>query len=160
MATKKKTRKKSTKSKKSAGRKVRPTKKQVKKGRTPKKSARKKAAPNKAAAKKKRLKKAASGKTASVRNQDARKKPQGRSAVPFSREMPESRSGEQSGDLQGLSNIERADSESVDELIEEGNAFEAGVVSGVEEAERSEGREVHTHEVPEDDVPGEYLDED
>lgn len=66
----------------------------------------------------------------------------------------------QSGDLQGLSNVESADSESVDELIDEGNAFEAGVVSGVEEADDEDGREVHTHEVPEDDVPAEYLDED
>jgi hypothetical protein len=62
--------------------------------------------------------------------------------------------------LQGLSNVERADSESVDELIDEGNAFEAGVVSGVEEADDEDGREVHTREVPEDDVPAEYLDED
>jgi hypothetical protein len=66
----------------------------------------------------------------------------------------------ESGDLQGLSNRERADSESVDELLEEGNAFEAGVVQGVEEADDSEPREVHTHEVPEDDVPEEYLDND
>ena len=65
----------------------------------------------------------------------------------------------ESGDLQELSNRESADSESVDELLEEGNAFEAGVVQGVEEADDSEGREVHTHEVPEDDVPEEYLDE-
>ena len=65
----------------------------------------------------------------------------------------------ESGDLQGLSRGETVDSESVDELLEEGNAFEAGVVSGVEEADDSEGREVHTHEVPEDDVPEEYLDE-
>jgi hypothetical protein len=68
------------------------------------------------------------------------------------------RSGGQSGDLQGLSNREGADSESVDELLEEGNAFEADVVKGVEDA-GNEG-EVHTHEVPEDDVPGEYLDKD
>jgi len=66
--------------------------------------------------------------------------------------------GGQSGDLQGLSNIEGADSESVDELIEEGNAFEADVVAGVEDARDADGKEVHTHEVPEDDVPGEYLD--
>jgi len=59
-----------------------------------------------------------------------------------------------------LSNVEDADSESVDELLEEGNAFEAGVVSGVEDAEDREGQEVRTREVPEDDVPGEYLDED
>ena len=66
----------------------------------------------------------------------------------------------ESGDLQGLSRAETVNSESVDELLEEGNAFEAGVISGVEEADDSEGREVHTHEVPEDDVPEEYLDKD
>jgi hypothetical protein len=66
----------------------------------------------------------------------------------------------QSGDLQGLHDTEGADSESVDELLEEGNAFEAGVVAGVEHAEDDEGQEVHTHEVPEDDVPEEYLDKD
>jgi len=68
------------------------------------------------------------------------------------------RSGEQSGDLQGLSHLEAADSESVDELIEEGNAFEADVVAGVESAGDADEKEVRTHEVPEDDVPGEYLD--
>ncbi len=69
-------------------------------------------------------------------------------------------SGLESGDLEGLSNVESADSESVDELLEEGNAFEAGVVSGVEDAGEHEGREVHTREVPEDDVPEEYLNQD
>ena len=44
-------------------------------------------------------------------------------------------------------------------MLEEGNAFEAGVVSGVEESRGREGKEVRTREVPEDDVPGEYLDE-
>ena len=62
--------------------------------------------------------------------------------------------------MQGLSNVESADSESVDELIEEGNAFEAGVVSGVEDSGEREEREVRTREVPEDDVPGEYLEKD
>jgi hypothetical protein len=69
------------------------------------------------------------------------------------------RSGEQSGDLQGISAKARADSESVDELLEEGNAFEADVVNGVQDAGNNQGQEVQTHEVPEDDVPGEYLDE-
>ena len=78
----------------------------------------------------------------------------------FSRDTQGPHSGEQSGDLQGLSDVERADSESVDELLEEGNAFEAGVVAGVEEADEDGPREVHTHEVPEDDVPEEYLDQD
>ena len=70
------------------------------------------------------------------------------------------RSGGQSGDLQGLSNAGRANSESVDELLEEGNSFEAEVVKGVEDAGDADEGEVHTHEVPEDDVPGEYLDKD
>ena len=69
------------------------------------------------------------------------------------------RSGQQSGDLQGLSGRQGADSQSVAELLEEGNPFEADVVSGVEAADSNEG-EVRTHEVPEDDVPEEYLDKD
>jgi hypothetical protein len=76
----------------------------------------------------------------------------------FSPTGPEARSGGQSGDLQGLSSVEGADSESVVELLEEGNAFEAAVVSGVENAENADPSEVRTHEVPEDDVPEEYLD--
>jgi hypothetical protein len=80
--------------------------------------------------------------------------------VPVTQVRPRSRSGGQSGDLQGLSDVERANSESVDELVEEGNAFEAGIVSGVEDARDADEQEVHTHEVPEDDVPGEYLDKD
>jgi hypothetical protein len=70
------------------------------------------------------------------------------------------RSGGQSEDLQGLSRVERADSESVDELLDEGNAFEAGIVTGVEDAGDADEREVHSHEVSEDDVPDEYLDRD
>ena len=73
---------------------------------------------------------------------------------------PASVSGRQSGDLQGLSRAEEADSESVDELVEEGNLFEAGAVAGVEEANSADEIEVHTHEVPEDDVPKEYSDEE
>jgi len=66
--------------------------------------------------------------------------------------------GGQSGDTEGLSRSELADSESVEELLEEGQAFEAGIVSGVENAP-DEG-EVRTRQFPEDDVPREYLDED
>lgn len=65
----------------------------------------------------------------------------------------------QSGDLQGLSRAQQADSESVDELVEEGNLFEAGAVAGVEEADSADEREVRTREMPEDDVPEEYLDD-
>ena len=69
------------------------------------------------------------------------------------------RSAGQSGDLQGLSGIAGAGSESVEELLEEGNAFEAELVKGVEDAGDADEGEVVTHEVPEDDVPEEYLDE-
>jgi hypothetical protein len=66
-------------------------------------------------------------------------------------------SGGQSGDIEGLSRAELADSESVEELAEEGQAFEAGIVDAVENAPEGELR---AREVPEDDVPQEYLDED
>jgi hypothetical protein len=86
--------------------------------------------------------------------------PEAAEPEPFTLDRVRARPGGQSGDLQGLSNIEEADSESVDELLEEGNAFEADVVRGVEDAGDHGETEVHTHEVPEDDVPSEYLEED
>jgi hypothetical protein len=61
----------------------------------------------------------------------------------------------QSGDLQGLPAREVEDSESVEELVEEGQGWEAAALQGVEEGDSP--REVRTHEVPEDDVPEEYL---
>jgi hypothetical protein len=76
------------------------------------------------------------------------------------RKTPEPTPSNRQLDFQGLSRAEDADSESVDELVEEGNAFEAGAIAGVEEADSSDEREVHTHEVPEDDVPEEYRDRD
>ncbi|HUK23474.1 MAG TPA: hypothetical protein VLV49_02760 [Terriglobales bacterium] len=69
-------------------------------------------------------------------------------------------SSRQAGDLQGVSDVELADSESAEELLEEGNAFEAGVVSGVEDADDRDEKPVRAREVPEDDVPEEYLDND
>jgi hypothetical protein len=64
----------------------------------------------------------------------------------------------QSGDIQQIHDEPDADSESAEELVEEGNAFEAGVVSGVENAKDPDVAEVTTREFPEDDVPEEYLD--
>jgi len=66
----------------------------------------------------------------------------------------------QSEDFEGVSRAQQADSESVDELLEEGNSFEAGAVAGVQEADDADEKEVHTHELPEDDVPEESLDKD
>jgi hypothetical protein len=159
MATKKKTKKKST-TKRTASLKSKPARKKLTKKRTtPTKSAKRAAAPKKASPKK--TKKKAVNKTASRKGTVVhKKKTRTKSQEVFGFPRAASRSGEESGDLQGLSNIESADSESVDELIEEGNAFEAGVISGVEEAGDRGEREVRTREVPEDDVPGEYLDED
>jgi hypothetical protein len=142
MATTKKTKKRPAKAKKPS------PKKATKKVKRPKKLARKKAVPRKTAAKKK------------VASKKPTRQRRGRAESPFSVNRAEPRSGGESGDLQGLSNIESADSESVDELLEEGNAFEADAVKGVEDAGDFDEREVHTHEVPEDDVPEEYLDED
>ena len=138
MAKKKKAAKKRTKAKRASARIAKPVKRAARsaKKKTSKKSRKKKAAP------KKRTSRRAVAETT------------------FGVKKPPAYSGRQAGDLQGLSSRAGADSESVDELVEEGNAFEAGAISGVEEADDSEGQEVHTHEVPEDDVPGEYLDED
>ena len=63
----------------------------------------------------------------------------------------------QSGDTQGLSDVAEAGSESVLELVEEGQSFEAEAIGGVEDAAEPDVAEVHTREVPEDDVPSEYL---
>jgi len=80
--------------------------------------------------------------------------------APFEPEELRSRSGGQAGSLQGLSDVSDADSESVDELLEEGNAYEAEAVEGVEDASDADEGEVRTHETPEDDVPEEYIDHD
>jgi len=106
------------------------------------------------------VKKTIGGKAVRALKKHARGKGQSADAVGLQPEGQRSRSGGQSGDLQGLSNVESADSESVEELLEEGNAFEADVVTGVEDAGNADGKEVHTHEVPEDDVPDEYLDKE
>ena len=166
MAAKKKTKKRQTKSKRTAGNKMTPMKKTAKKklamkSEGPKKKLAKKAAQKRAAVKTKAVsKKTIGAKTVSALKKRVREKSQSVDTVAFSPEGPGTRSGQQSGDLQGLSSVEGADSESVDELLEEGNAFEADVVTGVEDAGNADEKEVRTHEVPEDDVPGEYLDKE
>jgi hypothetical protein len=155
MATKKKTKKKQAKSMRTADKKVAPMKKAdkkkvAKKRVSPKKKLpKKKAGPRKADVKTKAGgKKTIGGKTAGALKKQVRRKSQSVDTMAFGLEGLGARSGEQSGDLQGLSNVEGADSESVDELLEEGNAFEADVVKGVEDAEDTDEGEVRTHEVP------------
>jgi len=166
MATSK-TNKKLTKPKGSAGKKKKPLKKTVKKnlgkkrGTPKKKFAKKTPALKKAAVKTKALgQKTTGARTPTALRTRVRGKSQSVDTEAFAPEALRERSGGQSGDLQGLSNIEGADSQSVAELIEEGNAFEADAVAGVEHAGETDQKEVRTHEVPQDDVPGEYRDKE
>src|SRR6267142_2816090 len=106
----------------------------AKKGRAPKKATRKEPKAKATAKRKARRTKASGRKAVAAGNKRNRRKSQRQNVVTFTRKESGSRSGEQSGDLQGLSNVEGADSESVQELLEEGNAFEAEVVKGVEDA--------------------------
>ncbi len=80
--------------------------------------------------------------------------------VPLKRRARTAGAGAGGGDFGGVSVVEGADSESAEELLEEGQTFEAGIVSGVENAPDPEQGEVRTHEVPQDDVPEEYDDKD
>ena len=72
-------------------------------------------------------------------------------------------SGGQSGDVEGLDEDAEADSESVEELVESGQYYEAEVVEGVEDAPPADEAEVTTHErpagenenVPDEEKPGE-----
>lgn len=141
------------------------TKKRIVSGRkgSPKARSRKAKAPKKKVVAKKTRRKVAAPKRAvtakrAPAKRTAEKREQSGSSYPEPRAVR--RSGDQAGDLQGVSRTERADSESVDELVEEGNVFEASAVSGVERAEDNEEREVRTEQFPEDDVPEEYLDKD
>jgi hypothetical protein len=166
MAAKKKTKLKHARSRKTAAKNRRPVKKTVKKqakknATLKKKSGNKKPSPKKAGVKTKAPgKKKTGARIASVSGKVGPRRDQSLDAEAFEPQEVRTGSAGQSGDLQGLSNAEGADSESVDELIEEGNAFEADVVAGVERADAADEKEVRTHEVPEDDVPGEYLDKD
>ncbi len=156
---KNKTNKKRTKPKGSVGKKGKPIKKTVKKKLAKERGTpRKKPALKKVAVKTKALgKKTTGARTVTALRTRVRRKSQSVDTEAFAPEALRARGG-QSGDLQGLSNIEGADSESVAELIEEGNAFEADAVKGVEHAGDNDEKEVRTHEVPQDDVPGEYMD--
>jgi hypothetical protein len=154
--------------------KTRPVKKKASKKKAAKKPARKKAPVRKAKSRKKAVakkaparklapKKAAPKAKAEPKRAPTRR-PRGRAdtdlTLPVSARGLGADSGGQSGDNQGLSNAEVADSESVDELVEEGQAYEAGIVDAVENAPDADKGPIRTREVPEDDVPQEYLDED
>jgi hypothetical protein len=159
MATKKKAKKKQAKSEQATRGKLAAVKKPSKKKAVAKGQPPKKQSVSKSAHKKLTVK-TANKKISSKHRGRVRRRGQPTTADSFSTRKAASRSAGQSGDLQGLSDVATADSESADELLEEGNAFEAGIVTGVEAAERATPSEVHTHEVLEDDVPEEYLNPD
>jgi hypothetical protein len=66
----------------------------------------------------------------------------------------------QSGDTQGLSDVAEAGPESVLELVEDGQSYEAEAIEGIEDAPDADVSEVHTKQFPEDDVPLEYQERD
>ena len=68
--------------------------------------------------------------------------------------------GGQSGDLQGIPDIQDASSESVRELLAEGQSVEASIIDAVENAPNADEGEIKTKEVSEDDVPPEYQNPD
>jgi hypothetical protein len=106
------------------------------------------------------------------KNKDSRKEKSGRATSAVRRKSQSvetvslepkglgTRAGVGAGDLQDISILENVDSESAEELLEEGQAFEAGIISGVEDAPDADKSEVTTHEVPQDEVPGEYDNKD
>lgn len=55
-------------------------------------------------------------------------------------------SGGQSGDTQGLSEVAQSADQSVEELADSGQDYEAGIVQGVEDAGDHPERPVRTHE--------------
>jgi hypothetical protein len=138
--------------KKSAGKRAASARKKTTRKAAPKKRTAKKslAARKKSSAKKKPATKKATRRRAEVINPIT---PSGRRGL-----GPES--GGQSGDTQGLSRRSYDDSESVEELMEEGQYMEAEAVSGVENAPDADQGEVRTRQFPEDDVPEEYQNED
>jgi hypothetical protein len=167
MARKKPARKKKIVSKKESTLKKSAAKKKTVATKKPmKKAAAKKAVAKKLVAKKKAVvaKKAAGKKPPAAKKPAARKSSRRAEVInpitPSGSRGLGAASGGQSGDTQGLSRRSYDDSESVEELMEEGQYMEAEAVAGVENAPDADQGEVRTRQFPEDDVPQEYKDED
>ena len=65
----------------------------------------------------------------------------------------------QSGDTQGLPEREDVENESVRELVEEGQYYEASLVDAVENAPPADAGVMRPRRRREDDVPPEYADQ-
>jgi len=155
-------RKNTSRKKKSVGKKTTLKKSTARKKTPAKKKPAKKAAARKPVAKKKStLKKKSAAKKKPVAKKATRRRAEVINPItPSGRRGLGPESGGQSGDTQGLSRRSYDDSESVEELMEEGQYMEAEAVSGVENAPDADQGEVRTRQFPEDDVPEEYQNED
>ncbi|MFI5097293.1 MAG: hypothetical protein ACHQT6_04895 [Candidatus Acidiferrales bacterium] len=127
-----------------AGKRTKKNKAKAKGKRKSKATPKKRALKTRSAPKKKNLKKRILGRGSSA------------DAVAYETRGLGANSAGQSGDTQGLPEVPVGDSESVEELLEEGQTYEAEVLDGVENARDADKSEVKTREVPEDDVPEEY----
>jgi hypothetical protein len=138
----------------------------TKKGKPKKSNRRKASASKKVKAKLVAKKRAPKNKKVAAKSipKPVRRKPRGRpdagELVSYGQRGMGARSGGQSGDTQGIAAGPDVNSESVEELLEEGQSFEAEVINGVENAPDPDAGEVRTREVEEDDVPEEYRDKD
>lgn len=106
------------------------SKKKTRKGTTVKRRSKKSASKRSSANQRRRTEKVRQRRARLSRGLDA-----ARARIVAEREQERSLEAGQAGDLEGLSAVEDADSESVQELAEEGQDFEAGIVEGVERAE-------------------------
>lgn len=80
--------------------------------------------------------------------------PKGRLIVETEEEaVPGIHKGDMSGDLQGLSTLEYDDSESVSELIGEGQDLEAELIEGIEDAPDADKGDVRVHGGPQPGPP-------
>jgi histone H1/5 len=155
-------RKKTSRKKKSIGKKKPTLKKAARKTSFARKKTVKRAAARKPVAKKKSaVKKKSAAKKKPVAKKATRRRAEVINPVtPSGLRGLGAASGGQSGDTQGLSRRSYDDSESVEELMEEGQYMEAEAVSGVENAPDADQGEVRTRQFAEDDVPEEYQKED
>jgi hypothetical protein len=74
--------------------------------------------------------------------------------------QPGDESTRETGDAEGLSDSAESSSQSVAELLDEGQSFEASVLNGIENARNADDGPIRTREVRQDDVPAEYLDDE
>src|SRR2546429_3914473 len=132
------------------------------KQKTPRRGAKKITAKAKSTGKKAGLKRKAARKPAArrrpVRETQAVLGSQSVPTVPLKRRARTAAAGAGGGDFGGVSVVEGADSESAEELLEEGQTFEAGIGRGVGGAPGAGRGGGGTHQGPPDDVPEEEDD--